>query len=128
MKMWMQSDELTTLYYSSQMLSLPSEQICSYSKGGVMKIKNYGPLLREMRKKAGMSQEEIAHELYMSISNVSRLESGKYEVKLADALRWANVTGAQDVFIATLLGVDITVVQQIVESGSTIGMIMGGIL
>lgn len=93
-----------------------------------MEIRNYGPLLREMRKSAGMSQEEVAHELYMSISNVSRLESGKYEIKLADALRWANVTGAQDVFIATLLGVDVTVVQQIVESGSTIGMIMGGIL
>ena len=81
-----------------------------------------------MRKSAGMSQEDVAHELYMSISNVSRLESGKYEIKLADALRWANVTGAQDVFIATLLGVDITVVQQIVEAGSTIGMIIGGIL
>jgi len=93
-----------------------------------MKIKNYGPLLREMRKSAGMSQEDVAHELYMSISNVSRLESGKYEIKLADALRWANVTGAQDVFVATLLGVDITVVQQIVEAGSTIGMIIGGIL
>lgn len=52
-----------------------------------MEIKNYGPLLREMRKKAGMSQEDVAHELYMSISNVSRLESGKYEIKLADALR-----------------------------------------
>ena len=89
---------------------------------------NYGPLLRQMRKQAGMSQEDIAHELYMSISNVSRLESGKYEIKLADALRWANVTGAQDVFIATLLGVDITVVQQIVEAGSTIGIILGGIL
>ena len=93
-----------------------------------MKIKNYGPLLREMRKKAGMSQEDVAHELYMSISNVSRLESGKYEVKLADALRWANVTGAQDVFIATLLGVDVTVVQQIIDAGTTIGLVLGGIM
>jgi len=92
-----------------------------------MEIKNYGPLLREMRKSAGMSQEEVAHELYMSISNVSRLESGKYEIKLADALRWANVTGAQDVFVASLLGVDIAVVQQIVDAGMTIGTILGGI-
>ena len=92
-----------------------------------MKIKNYGPLLREMRKNAGMSQEEVAHELYMSISNISRIESGKYHVKLSDAVRWANVTGAQDVFVATLLGVDIAVVQQIVDAGSILGTILGGI-
>ena len=93
----------------------------------MIKIKNYGPLLREMRKNAGMSQEEVAHELYMSISNVSRLESGKYEIKLADALRWANVTGAQDVFVASLLGVDVAIVQQVIDAGMTIGTILGGI-
>src|SRR5690625_4439680 len=126
MRTWMQSDELTTLYYSSQILSLLQQQICSYSKGGD-DMKNYGPLLREMRKGAGMSQEEVAHELYMSISNVSRLESGKYEIKLADALRWANVTGAQDVFVATLLSVDVAIVQQVIDAGMTIGTILGGI-
>jgi len=94
-----------------------------------MAIKDYGKLLRQMRKHAGMSQEEVAHELYMSISNVSRLESGKYEIKLADALRWANVTGAQDVFIATLLSVDVTIVQQIIDAGTTtLGLILGGIV
>lgn len=87
---------------------------------------NYGPLLRQMRKQAGMSQEDIAHELYMSISNVSRIESGKYHVKLSDAVRWANVTGAQDVFIATLLSVDVTIVQQIIDAGTTIGLVLGG--
>jgi len=92
-----------------------------------MKIKNYGPLLREMRKNAGMSQEEVAHELYMSISNISRIESGKYHVKLSDAIRWANVTGAQDVFVATLLGVDVAIVQQVIDAGMTIGTILGGI-
>ena len=92
-----------------------------------MKI-NYGPLLRQMRKQAGMSQEDVAHELYMSISNISRIESGKYHVKLSDAVRWANVTGAQDVFVATLLSVDVTIVQQIIDAGTTIGFVLGGLL
>lgn len=74
-----------------------------------------------------MSQEEISHELYMSISNISRLESGKYEVKLADAWKWANVTGSQDLFIAVLFSVDVAIVQQIIDAGTAIGFI-GGIL
>lgn len=89
---------------------------------------NFSTTLRDMRKKAGMSQEDIALELHMSISNVSRLETGKYELKAVDFWRWANVTGAQDVFIASMLNIDINIVQQIIESGSVIGMILGGIL
>lgn len=87
-----------------------------------------GSVLRKMRKAAGMSQEDVALDLHMSISNISRLESGKYEVKLADALRWANVTGAQDVFVATLLSVDVTIVQQIIDAGTTLGLILGGLI
>lgn len=89
---------------------------------------NFGATLKRMRKKAKMSQEDVALELHMSISNVSRLESGKYELKAADFWRWANATGSQDVFIAAVTSLDITVVQQIIDSSSTIGMILGGIL
>mgnify|MGYP001469314040 CR=1 FL=1 len=56
----------------------------------------FGTVLRDMRKKAGMSQEDIALELHMSISNVSRLESEKYELKAADLIRWANATQSQE--------------------------------
>lgn len=89
---------------------------------------DFGATLKNMRKKAKMSQEDIALELHMSISNVSRLESGKYELKAADFWRWANATGSQDVFIAAVTSIDIAIVQQIIESSSTIGMILGGIL
>jgi len=75
-----------------------------------------------------MTQEDIALELNMTISSVSRLETGKYELKMADAHRWASVTGAQDVLIATLCTVDITIVQQILEVSSAIAMIwLGGL-
>lgn len=93
-----------------------------------MTISNFGAVLKDMRKKAGMSQEEIAHELHMSISNISRLETGKYEAKIADAWRWANATGSQDVLLAFLCSVDISIVQQILDSSTVIiNTISGGI-
>lgn len=76
----------------------------------------FGKDLRKMRKRAGMSQEEIAHELHMSISNVSRLETNKYDLKVADLLRWANATNAMDMLLALVIGIDIALVQQILEA------------
>lgn len=67
-----------------------------------------------------MSQEDIALELHMSISNVSRLETDKYELKATDLIRWAQVTNAQDMLIATIIGLDVTVVQQILDSVTTL--------
>lgn len=81
-----------------------------------------------MRKSAGMSQEDLALELHMSISNVSRLETGKYEAKVIDAWRWANATGSQDVLLAALCSIDISIVQQVIESSTAVGSILGGII
>ena len=89
----------------------------------------FGQLLRDMRKKAGMSQEDIALELHMSISNVSRLETNKYELKAADLIRWANITNSQELLAAMILGVDVGVLQQALEMVTTlmVGWI-GGIM
>lgn len=74
-----------------------------------------------------MSQEDIALDLHMSISNVSRLESNKYELKAVDLVQWANATGAQDMLVAILCGVDIALVQQILDSATSFaGLILGG--
>ena len=75
-----------------------------------------------------MSQEEIALELHMSISNVSRLETDKYELKAADLIRWANVTQCQEVVAAMILGIDVTVLQQALEMVSSISSLVGTIL
>jgi len=82
-----------------------------------------------MRKKAGMSQEEIAHELHMSISNVSRLETEKYELKAADLINWANVTQSQEVLAAMILSVDVEVLQHALDLASTMvsTIFLGGI-
>lgn len=89
----------------------------------------FGQLLRDMRKKAGMSQEDIALELHMSISNISRLETNKYELKAADLIRWANITNSQELLAAMILGVDVGVLQQALEivTTLTVGWI-GGIM
>lgn len=85
-----------------------------------------------MRKSAGMSQEDIALDLHMSISNVSRLETDKYELKAADLVRWANATQCQEVVAAMILGIDVGLLQQALEmitsTASLVGMIfLGGI-
>ena len=93
-----------------------------------MKIR-LGKMLREMRINAGMSQEDIALELHMSISNVSRLETDKYELKAADLVNWANITQSQEIVAAMILGMDVSVLQQLLEGISTVATIfLGGIL
>lgn len=88
----------------------------------------FGTVLRDMRKKAGMSQEDIALELHMSISNVSRLESEKYELKAADLIRWANATQSQETVAAMILGIDVGVLQQALELISSTATLVGTIL
>lgn len=87
-----------------------------------------GKLLRKMRKEAGMSQEDMSFELHMSISNISRLETNKYELKASDLLRWVNITQSQEVLAAIVLGIDVAVLQQALEVVSTTsipGLIFG---
>lgn len=98
-----------------------------------MKIR-FGKVLREMRKNAGLSQEDVALDLHMSISNISRLETDKYELKAADLFRWANATQSQEVIAAMALGIDVGLLQQAIELlstttavGTIIGIFLGGI-
>lgn len=60
----------------------------------------FGSRLRKMRKGAGLSQENMAHELHMSISNISRLESDKYELKAVDLIKWCKITNNPDMLMA----------------------------
>ncbi len=84
----------------------------------------FGSDLRKARKKAGLSQEDMALELHMSISNVSRLETNKYELKAADLVRWCNITNAPELLIAFAVGADgIGKVQQIIELITTSGIL-----
>lgn len=67
-----------------------------------------------------MSQEDLAHELHMSISNISRMETGKYEVRMSDMFRWINVTQGQEILAAAVLSIDVGVLQKAIDIASTL--------
>ncbi|MDY0395382.1 helix-turn-helix transcriptional regulator [Virgibacillus halophilus] len=78
-----------------------------------------------------MSQEDMALELHMSISNVSRLESNKYELKAADLFKWLKITNNPDVLMALYASIDVAT--SLMTSGATSAVtgaiiFLGGIL
>ncbi|RHW33550.1 helix-turn-helix domain-containing protein [Oceanobacillus profundus] len=85
----------------------------------------FGAILRKMRKGAGMSQESMANALYMSISNVSRLETDLYELKAEILIKWCKITNNPDVLMS--LYASAQVVDQLQPYASIItGTILGG--
>lgn len=90
---------------------------------------DFSKFLKKTRQDAGFTQEDMAHELHMSISNISRLETGKYELKAIDLLNWVNVTGSQEVLAAMVLGVDVGLLQHALDLISTMAVgFIGGII
>lgn len=84
----------------------------------------YGDVLKKLRLKAGFSQEEMAERMFISRSNVSRLENNRLKLTVEDAVRWGQVTQAPEVIAAMLCGIDITQVMQLI---STISTLIGGL-
>ncbi|MGX9931991.1 helix-turn-helix transcriptional regulator [Virgibacillus salarius] len=90
----------------------------------------YGARFRKMRKRAGLSQEDLSGVMHMSRSNVSRLESNKLKISFDDAIKWAQATNSQDMLIALVCNIDIASATQIVtESLKLVGAILlGGLI
>jgi transcriptional regulator with XRE-family HTH domain len=90
-----------------------------------------GQLLRQMRKGAGMSQEALSEELYIERSSISKLERNQLELRATDLLRWTDITQNQELLAATILSIDVSILQQALElatSSTLAGLILGGIL
>jgi len=80
---------------------------------------NIGSVLKKARIGAGLSQEALALQMFMPRSTVSKLENGKMEVKVADFIRWLQVTQVHDVAAATtavVCGVDLVALTQMLTS------------
>ncbi|SDI18124.1 Helix-turn-helix [Alteribacillus persepolensis] len=88
----------------------------------------YGAILKACRKRAGMTQEELAERLHMGQSDISRYESDKQEPTISLFKAWTENTQSPEVMAAFLLGIDgVTMMQQIMMTfGSAIGMILMG--
>lgn len=65
-----------------------------------------GAILKACRVRAGLSQEQIAAKLYISRSNISKLETDQLKLDVPTLIQWANVTNAKEVVVAFLMGVD----------------------
>ncbi|MEN2467995.1 helix-turn-helix transcriptional regulator [Ornithinibacillus sp. JPR2-1] len=84
-----------------------------------------GQTLRQMRKRRGMSQDALSRRLHMSRSNISKLESGKLEIRGKDLLRWVQETNSLDMLIAITAQVDLSAVADVI---SQLSLLAGTIL
>ncbi|MBW8350738.1 helix-turn-helix domain-containing protein [Bacillus sp. IITD106] len=83
---------------------------------------NLGAVLKKARITAGLSQEELALRIFLPRSTVSKLENNKMVLKAEDLIRWCQITQAQELMVALLIGVDpATIIQNI-------SMLIGGFI
>lgn len=76
----------------------------------------YGAILRACRERMGLSQEEMAFRLNRSQGTISKLEKDKVVLDMDTAREWADVTGAKEVLVAFICGVDgVSIMQNIMN-------------
>lgn len=77
-------------------------------------MKKYGALLKTMRNRAGLTQDELADRLHRTGSCISKFESDKKKLDLDTFMAWVNATGTTEVAVAVLCGMDgISIMQQV---------------
>ena len=77
---------------------------------------DFGPILKKARISAGLSQEELAPQMFMPRSTISKLENSKMEIKATDLIRWFQQTQVPEVAVAVLCGVDLIAASQLITS------------
>lgn len=82
----------------------------------------YGTFLKKLRLIRGYSQEEMAEQMLMPRTTISKVENNKMELKLSDAIRWGQITNAPEALAAMLCGVDIASLTKLLT------MLVGGII
>ncbi|MNI26125.1 HTH-type transcriptional regulator ImmR [compost metagenome] len=75
----------------------------------------YGALMKMVRERAGLSQEELAARMHRSQSCISKYEKDTKTPDFPTMLQWSDITGAKDVMVAFFYGMDgITIMQNMV--------------
>ncbi|GKV54273.1 hypothetical protein NCCP2222_02200 [Sporosarcina sp. NCCP-2222] len=92
----------------------------------------YGAILRACRERKGWNQEEMAFQLNVNQSDISKYENDYKEPLISVFHRWATVTNSQDVLVAYMAGVEgVTILANILATMGTgiIGFIkLGGFI
>lgn len=79
-----------------------------------------GSILKACRERKGMSQADLAHELNINQSDVSKYETGVKEPVMSMFRDWAVATQAQEVLVAFICGVEgLTILTDILNVVST---------
>ena len=79
-----------------------------------------GAILKACRTRAGLSQEELAHRLFINQSDVSKYENDTKEPTISMFYAWTQQTQAHEVLVAFLCGVDgLEILQKIIDMGIT---------
>lgn len=74
----------------------------------------YGKVLKATRKKAGLSQEEMAWRMNSNQASISRLENDKLSLDVESFARWMQITNSEVVGAALIFGIDVaTTITQI---------------
>lgn len=82
----------------------------------------FGAVFKRARMIKGLSQEELAEELCVSRTSISRIENDRLEPRLSDAVRWLQTTQTPELIAAILCGVDVATILQ------NISMLVGGFI
>lgn len=85
----------------------------------------HGKMLKLFRKKAKMTQEDIADELNITQSCVSKYESGRKVLDLSTFLKWINITNSEIPAAAMLFGMD--TVNAVTQLMPMVPMFVGGL-
>lgn len=67
----------------------------------------YHKLLKQFRKQARMTQEEVAEKLNLTQSTVSKMESGRYIIDIHTFFQWLRVTNCEIHAAATMFSADV---------------------
>lgn len=74
----------------------------------------YGSIMQAMRERSGLSQEQLADEVHISRSCVSKFENDKKIPDMPTMIAWAQATGATEVVVAFICGLDgLSIMQQV---------------
>lgn len=68
----------------------------------------YGKVLKAVRKKAGLTQEEMAWHMNSNQASISKYENNRLHIDVQSFAKWMQITNSEVVGAAVIFGVDVT--------------------
>ncbi len=66
----------------------------------------FGAIMQACRERAGLTQEQMAEKLHRTQACISKFENDHKVPDMPTMMRWVEVTGAKEVFVAFFCGMD----------------------